>query len=148
MRGELTPLEINTLLMTQWVARLGCHMDGLTYVVPISYAYDGCSILGHSVEGSKLRMMRNNPEICVQVDRVEDLGNWQSVIAWGHFEELHGADAVDAANALLMRFAPLMTDPATQPGHGPPTISENMGATFFRIRLHTMTGRFETQSQS
>ena len=38
MVGWLSPAEIEELLHTELVAHLGCHADGRTYVVPITYA--------------------------------------------------------------------------------------------------------------
>ena len=35
-------------------------------------------------------MMRENPWVCVEVDHMDNLANWRSVIAWGRFEELGG----------------------------------------------------------
>ena len=40
----------------------------------------------HSGEGLKLQMMRANPSVCFEVDRHENLANWQSVIAQGTFD--------------------------------------------------------------
>ena len=37
MVGWLSPAEIEDLLHTELVAHLGCHADGRTYVVPITY---------------------------------------------------------------------------------------------------------------
>ena len=59
-------------------------------MVPIAYAYHEGTIAGHSGLGPKVEMMRENPNICFEVDRIESLGNWQSVIAWGTYEELTG----------------------------------------------------------
>ncbi len=39
MFGELNPEEIEQLLSAQLVGRIGCHADGTTYVVPVSYGY-------------------------------------------------------------------------------------------------------------
>src|SRR5450759_5847288 len=118
MLGSLSPTEIDELLRTEVVARLGCHSDGRTYVVPITYVYDGESLIGHSAYGLKLRMMRQNPAVCVEVDRLEDLANWRSVIAWGRFEELTGAAASAALVRLRERFRPLMVSETSQPSHG------------------------------
>ena len=41
------------------------------YVVPITYAFDGVAVYGHSREGLKLRMMRSHPTVCFEVDRFE-----------------------------------------------------------------------------
>ena len=40
MLGSLSSKEIEDLLEAEVVARLGCHADGRTYVVPVSYTYD------------------------------------------------------------------------------------------------------------
>src|SRR5687768_6127046 len=88
MLGKLTTTEIEEIIMHQTVGRIGCHANGITYIVPISYAYDGQYVYMHSYEGQKIDMMRKNPDICIEVDVMSDMANWKSVIAWGTFEEL------------------------------------------------------------
>ena len=82
---ELSAAEIDAFLRAQRIARLGCHVDGLTYVVPVIYAYDGESIFAVTTDGQKVTMMRENPRVCVEVDEydVDGRGSWQSVIAFG-----------------------------------------------------------------
>src|SRR5689334_15533829 len=104
MLGLLAPEDIERILHSETVGRIGCHADGRTYVVPITYAYDGTAIYGHSAEGLKLRMMRANPRVCFEVEQVDDLANWRSVIAWTTFEELHGAEAERAMQLLASRL--------------------------------------------
>ena len=62
MFGKLNPEEIDQLLSHQIVGRIGCHADGVTYIVPISYAYDGTFIYAHSFKGMKLTIMQKKPE--------------------------------------------------------------------------------------
>ena len=71
MLGTLSSAEIEDLLRTEVVARLGCHAEGRTYVVPVTYAYDGDALLVQSADGLKVRMMRQNPLVCVEVDHVD-----------------------------------------------------------------------------
>ena len=61
MLGSLSSAEIEELLGTEVVARLGCHAEGRTYVVPVTYAYNGDALLIQSADGLKLRMMHVNP---------------------------------------------------------------------------------------
>lgn len=148
MLGTLSAPEIDSLLDSETVARLGCHADGQTYVVPITYAYDGEAIIGHSAEGRKLQMMRQNPLVCVEVDHVTDLANWQSVVAWGHFEELQGEAAEAALLRLRERFRGMRV---SETGHPAPQLHPGEHETrpsdghvcVFRIRLYDKTGRFE-----
>ena len=83
MIGKLTEQEIETLLFAQVLGRLGCHHDHVTYVVPISYAYDGNYIYCHTRDGMKVQMMRQNPNVCFEVESFNDNANRQTVIAWG-----------------------------------------------------------------
>src|SRR5262245_55355972 len=107
MIGTLDETQIDALLRSEKIGRLGCHADGRTYVVPISYVYDGWYLYGHAVEGQKIRMMRAYPEVCLQVDHIRNLAHWRSVIVWGTFEELHGDAALDVARVLAKRLLPL-----------------------------------------
>lgn len=138
--------EIEQLLVEHFVGRIGCHADGRTYVVPITYAYADGSIYGHSTEGLKLRMMRKNPNVCFQADAVEDVFNWRSVIAWGTYEELQGEAAERAMRTLVLRFVPTKTQATTRSwaGSGPGVLDNR--ATVYRIRLIERTGRCERSS--
>jgi uncharacterized protein len=148
MLGELTSDQIEHLLHTEVVGRIGCHAEGRTYVVPVNYAYDGEFLYGHAADGMKLRMMRANPELCFEVDRRTGLSDWQSVIAWGTFEEVEGPEATRAMDLLLDRLSPLLASegaPATRDAArealaaGAPV--ERLA--IYRIRLRERTGRFE-----
>jgi nitroimidazol reductase NimA-like FMN-containing flavoprotein (pyridoxamine 5'-phosphate oxidase superfamily) len=143
MLGTLDQARIEELLHEETVGHLGCSDATRTYVVPTSYAYDGESVYAHSYDGLKLRMMRDNPQVCFQVERREGIGNWRSVIAWGRYEELTGADAAHALRLIMERFAPLMgLDPdAPPPSHG---AASEQPSFVYRIRLGEKTGRFES----
>ena len=148
MLGTLSSAEIEDLLRTEVVARLGCHAEGRTYVVPVTYAYDGNAVLVQSADGLKVRMMRQNPLVCVEVDHVDNLANWRSVIAWGRFEVLFGSDATAALVRLRERLQPLMvseTGPSTETlTEGETRVRSGNGhASVYRIHLFEKTGRFE-----
>ena len=113
MLGSLSAAEIEDLLRTEVVARLGCHAENRTYIVPVTYAYDGDGLLVQSADGLKVRMMHQNPLVCVEVDHIDNLANWRSVIAWGRFEELFGSDASAALARLRERLQPLIVSETT-----------------------------------
>jgi hypothetical protein len=149
MLGELNPQEIEELLSSEFTGRIGCHADGRTYVVPLTYAYDVGCVYCHSAEGLKLRMMRRNPVVCFEVDRVQDMGNWESVIATGRFEELSGRDALAAMDVLIKRFVAIERPGEPHPSYMfrasevEPTRTDGREIILFRIRLAEKTGRFE-----
>lgn len=150
MLGNLTKDQIEELLHTQGIGRIGCHMNGQTYVVPVSFAYDGESVICHSAEGKKINMMRSNPQVCFEVDHMTNMANWQSVIAWGMYEELHGDDAIHGMQALLDKFmratiSQTIHNPGLAPGseHGAGRVVK---AVVYKIHLQEKTGRFEVPS--
>jgi len=135
MLGQLNHGEMEELLRSSVLGRIGCHADGRTYVV-------------HSTQGLKMQMMRKNPHVCFEVDDMQDLGNWRSVIAWGKFEELRGTEADRAIATLLARLMPLAASSETS--HPPKDLTHQhraqlgeLPAVVYRIRLDRMTGRFE-----
>lgn len=147
MLGTLNAAQIEEVLRSEVVGRIGCHAEGRTYVVPITYAYDGQAIYGHSGEGLKLRMMRQDPQVCFEIDHMDDMANWRSVIAWGRFEELQGPDAERAMRLLMERLAPLMVSetsgPAHEPSHAHRADTSGHAAVLYRVVLEEKTGRFE-----
>jgi uncharacterized protein len=148
MLGQLDTIEIEKLLESETIGRLGCHARGRTYVVPIAYAYDDGSIIAHSSEGLKLRMMRENPNVCFEIDTMEDISNWRSVVAWGRFEELRGAEADRAMAQLVARLAPIAA--SLESTHSPKDLThqhraqtQGLPTVVYRIVLLEKTGRFE-----
>jgi nitroimidazol reductase NimA-like FMN-containing flavoprotein (pyridoxamine 5'-phosphate oxidase superfamily) len=133
---ELTPAEIATLLEEELVGRIGCHADGLTYVVPVIYAYDSGSVYVLSTEGQKVEMMRANPDVCFEVDRYEGPGRWRSVVAQGRYEELD-EEGVERAKSLLR----LRVGQRSGTGSGPSRPRSDRAVVGFRIRLDGATGR-------
>jgi nitroimidazol reductase NimA-like FMN-containing flavoprotein (pyridoxamine 5'-phosphate oxidase superfamily) len=150
MFGNLEKKEIEELLNSQIIGRLGCHADGLTYVVPMSYAYDGEYIYGHTLEGMKVNIMRKNPQVCFEVDSMQDMANWKSVVGWGVFEELKSEQERNAAlKHLVDRVLPIISSETTHlspqwpfPAGDPKEIK----GIVFRIKLVEKTGRFESNA--
>ncbi|MBX9781712.1 MAG: pyridoxamine 5'-phosphate oxidase family protein [Chitinophagaceae bacterium] len=147
MLGILNDNQIEDVLKRGIIGRIGCYSDGVTYVVPVTYVYDGEYLYGHTTEGMKITMMRNNPEVCFEVDEMQNMSNWQSVIAWGNFEEVTDAEAKHKAmQKLIERVMPLMTSETAQPTHGLTMHAKDTGykqTVVYRIKVNKKTGRFE-----
>lgn len=137
MTEKLTPEQVQAFLHEQVVGRIGCHADGELYVVPVIYAYDGECVYVQTIEGRKIRMMRANPEVCFELDEYRSqTGSWRSVIAYGTYEELEGADRERALQLLVERFRRPGAEPRERPA-----APEGVKPVAFRIRLRTATGR-------
>ncbi|HTQ10138.1 MAG TPA: pyridoxamine 5'-phosphate oxidase family protein [Fimbriimonadaceae bacterium] len=137
--------EIEELLRSSTFARIGCHADGETYVVPVAYVYDvpHRRLVLQSKHGKKIEMMRSNPDVCVEVDDPGDLLTWRSAILWGRFEELHGTAALEALAMLVDRFEPLF-EAARADSLTPPRLRhEPERDVVFAIQIDRITGRWE-----
>lgn len=144
MLGELNERQIEQVLRSEVIGRIGCVSEGRVYVVPVTYVYDGTCTYGHSMDGAKLRAMRANPDVCLEVEHVDNLSNWQSVIAWGTFEELEGQEWDAGMRLLVDRIMPLLVSSTSGPPQGEsPGASGPRHGSVYRIRLGERTGRFE-----
>jgi nitroimidazol reductase NimA-like FMN-containing flavoprotein (pyridoxamine 5'-phosphate oxidase superfamily) len=147
MFGKLSSTQIEKVISDNFVGRLGCHADGKTYVVPISYAYDGQFIYARTFEGLKISMMRKNPKVCFQIDEMENMANWKSVVTWGTYEELKNEEERnEGLEKLISRMLPEISSETVKlsPQWPFPTNDfTKIRGIIFRIRLTEKTGRFE-----
>jgi uncharacterized protein len=133
---ELSRGETEEFLRVQRIARLGCHAAGITYVVPLIYAYEDGAVVAVTTEGRKTAMLREDPRVCVEIDEYDfdGKGSWRSVIAYGTYEELSGDAVVDALALLRERFARAAGRAAEPRQLGP-------NAVVLRIELDEVSGR-------
>jgi nitroimidazol reductase NimA-like FMN-containing flavoprotein (pyridoxamine 5'-phosphate oxidase superfamily) len=147
MFGNLNKTQIEKVIAGNIIGRLGCYADGKTYVVPISYAYDGQYIYARTFEGLKISMMRKNPNVCFQIDEMENMANWKSVVAWGAFEELTNEEERNTGlRKLIARILPEISSETVKlsPEWPFPTDDyKKIDGIVFRIRVTEKSGRFE-----
>lgn len=148
MLGKLSASEIESILTRNVVGRLGIQAEDKLYIVPVTYVYEQGVIYGHTVEGLKVALLRRNPQCCFEVDEIKTIANWQSVIAWGRFEELHGPEAEKIVEMISARLVPLMPSVTSYPPRMGPTssmrTSTQLGNSIvYRIVLTEKTGRYE-----
>jgi nitroimidazol reductase NimA-like FMN-containing flavoprotein (pyridoxamine 5'-phosphate oxidase superfamily) len=128
--------QIEELFRTAVVGRIACCAhgggeDARPYLVPLAFGYDGEALYAHTGPGRKLRLMRANPLVTVEVDEAAAADRWRSAVAEGVFEEIDDQAARERALRLLY------PTPAPIPDLGAMT-------TVFRIRLTAKSGRYET----
>ena len=148
MIGTLTKGQCQRILIASMIGRIGCHSEGKTYVIPITYVFDGGYIYAHSKEGLKIMMMRKNPDVCFQVDQIDNLSNWRSVIAWGKFEELTSSEEQEFALRILINtLHAFHTGDAVKPppSSGDMNPNKEKKPVIYRISIEEISGRFEKQ---
>lgn len=136
---EMVVEEMHALLQRVGYGHLGCARDGRPYVVPVHYAYEQPNIYIFTTEGMKTAFITSNPEVCLQVEEVNDKMNWQSVIATGRAERLTKLEEMEHAMGIITKYNPTLT----------PAISrmwiDSWGRAtaiaIYRIVPHMMSGR-------
>ena len=149
MLGELNETQINNLLVSQVIGRLGYTDGKQPYIVPVTYVFDGKNIIGQCQEGMKLDIMRKHPTVCFQVDMILNMANWQSVLLQGTFREIKGREADIARAYLFDRVLPLTTS-STIHSHQHKVESKvddsnRIKPVMYQVKIKKRYGRFEKQ---
>ncbi len=132
------------------LARLACQDGDKNYIVPVSYVYDGKSLICHAVPGQKIRMMRRNPKVCVLVDEIKNFTNWKSVILWGEYQELtdererYAAMKLFVDRTMRLKISETAVPPEMTGTRIHPRSPGNIRPVIYRIMITDKTGRFET----
>lgn len=139
MIKDLSQDKAREMLREGRIARLACISEGEPYVIPVSYVFDGESVLVHSLPGRKIAAMRAQPRVCLQIDAIEDELNWMSVLAFGNYEEITNAQERSSVMSRLLakfpRLTPVESVIANDAGTPAPIV--------FRIRIDRITGLSE-----
>lgn len=84
----------------------------------------------------KVQMMRKNPDVCFEVDHVENMRSWRSAIVWGKFQELNKEkDRAKALKILNDRFVSYGISETMEPlglAHGPDIIEKDCQPVVYR----------------
>jgi len=138
---ELNDSECREILSRASIARLGCSLNDQPYVVPVTIAYEADNVYVFSTLGQKIKWMRSNPKVCVQVDEIRGHSDWASVIANGEFQELPEPQFEDERNHArkLMQqrhdwWLNAMAERRIR------LRDEDIKPLFFRIRISSVTG--------
>lgn len=148
MLGKLNEKQIDDLVSRQVTGRIGCVADNKAYIVPINYFYKNSTIYGHSAPGKKIDMMRNNPNVCFQVDEITSIFKWKSAIMWGTYEEIVDPDKKQQAmQGIIHWLMPLVESPAGHPSHGIASLEselDNIDLIVYKINITEKSGKYES----
>jgi uncharacterized protein len=107
------PAAIRAIMETFQVCRLGMVDGNKPYIVPLCFGYHENALYFHgALEGRKIGLLRNNPQVCFEFDRVIDMVesdqacNWSmryhSVVGSGKAVFIENPDEKRAALAIIM----------------------------------------------
>lgn len=141
----LAPEECRALLARHRVGRLAYTFHDHVDVVPINYVRVGGAIVFRTAAGSKLHTLAHHPWVALEVDEVEGLFDWQSVVAHGTVYVLdeNGSPAQARAYRAAVRALQDLV-PATLAA-GDPVPFRNVVA---KLHVDRMTGRAARSGQT
>jgi nitroimidazol reductase NimA-like FMN-containing flavoprotein (pyridoxamine 5'-phosphate oxidase superfamily) len=140
---ELNQQECRNFLKTANFGRIACAVNNQPYLVPFNFATDGSDyIYAFATLGQKIKWMRENPLVCVEIEDINNPDDWRTLIIFGHYEELSDdAETIklkDYAHELLAN-RPMWWKPAYLAGAHRRDLEEK--PIYFRIKIEKMTGQ-------
>ena len=135
---EMDREEIEAMLLRNKVGRLAFSLHDRVDVQPIHYVYERGWLYGRTSEGDKLMALSHNQWVAFEVDEVEDVFDWKSIVIHGSFWVLHPRGSPHAEE-LWVKAAELVS--RVVPG----SLTENdpvgFRQTLFRIAVSDVRGR-------
>ena len=138
---EIAQEECRSILAGASFGRLGCSYQDQPYVIPIYFGYEAEYLYVLSTLGQKIEWMRQNPKVCVQIDRIASETEWISIIANGSYQELSEpgfSDERNRARKLLdRRIRWWQTALAARQAKSQDELIEPL---FFRVHVDSLSG--------
>ena len=131
------------LLKRASVGRLGSSLNDQPYVVPICFSYipDKNCLYLFSTVGQKIKWMRKNPKVCLQVDEIGSRANWTSVLVNGKYVELKEPKFTAEKQAALKHLSEYSNWWRTPLAERREQVSdEEVEPVFFRIDIKSISG--------
>jgi uncharacterized protein len=131
---DLDPSHIRSILARNYIGRFACADGADMEIQPVAYVHADGGIYGRTVRGGLLERAREKGlRIAFQVDEVESMFHWRSVVVHGEVSILDEAgEERDRAISLLRR----LDGRAFTPEDPVP-----LRSSVFRIAMDQVTGR-------
>ena len=106
---EMGQKEIQSFLQRVGYAHLGYIHEGKPYVMPMYYYLKDSDMYLFTTEGMKTHDIDANPEVCLQVEEIQDPLHWRSVIVMGRAFRLTIKQDIDHAMQLIKEHNPTLS---------------------------------------
>ncbi len=138
---ELTRAECDVLLTRQQVGRLAFTFRDRVDIAPIHYVFAHGRIYGRTRIGAKVGVLAHHPWVAFEVDEIEAMFTWRSVVVHGRviFPDPDGAPQDQQAFHQGVEAFRRLVPEAFAPGD--PTPDRDL---VLMIQVHEVTGRSAT----
>jgi len=138
---ELSRPECDAILSRNRVGRVAFSFHDRVDIEPIHYVYANGWLHGRTAPGAKIAILRHHPWVAFEVDEVEDLFDWRSVVVHGvvHIPQPDGsAGDREAHTDTLTQLRTLVPQTLADSDPTPSRV------VLFRIHVDTVSGRAAT----
>lgn len=135
---SLNRAECDAILERNHLGRLAYAFHDRVDIEPLHYGFDNGWLIGRTSYGAKLATLRHSPWVAFEVDEVDGVFDWRSVVVHGVFDIVTAdgppteASAWEHAIELLRQLVPATAAP------GDPVAFRTV---VFRIAIDSVTGR-------
>jgi nitroimidazol reductase NimA-like FMN-containing flavoprotein (pyridoxamine 5'-phosphate oxidase superfamily) len=135
---ELTRAECDALLARNHVGRIAFTFRDRVDIEPVHFVYANGWLHGRTSPGTKLATLRHHPWIAFEVDEIDGLYDWRSVVVHGavHLPDRDGSaserEVYESTLGLIRKLVPLALEP------GDPTPDRQV---LVRVHVDEVTGR-------
>ncbi|HEX8495292.1 MAG TPA: pyridoxamine 5'-phosphate oxidase family protein [Pyrinomonadaceae bacterium] len=106
---DMSQEEMRALLSKIGFGHLGCVHHGRPYIVPMHYAFDSQDFYLFTTEGTKTQAIAENPEVCLQVEEIQNPSEWRSVMVNGRAERITNPEEMERAMQFITESNPSLT---------------------------------------
>ena len=133
--------EMEHILGRNRFGRIAYSLHDRVDIEPISYVFDGGWLYGRTSPGTKLSMIAHHRWVAFEVDEIESVFEWRSVVVKGAFY-LVAADTPESRDPAYSHGVDLLRAiiPETLTANDPTPFRSSV----FRIHLDEITGRQAT----
>lgn len=139
--STLDSSECERILSRNHVARLAFSFHDRVDIEPVHYVYDRGSMFGRTSPGTKLTTLAHSHWMAAEVDEVDGLFDWRSVVVHGSLYTV-SPDVPGAESAAWARGVEVLR--ALIPETGTAADPVAFRSVIFQIRIEQLTGRAAT----
>jgi uncharacterized protein len=135
---ELTDSECGAILARNHIGRVAFTFHDHVDIEPVHYVYTEGWLHGRTAPGAKIAILRHHPWVAFEVDEVDGLFDWRSVVVHGAIDlpDAEGSPMEREAYATTLAHVRTLVPEALGPGDPVPTRFLP-----FRIHVDRITGR-------
>ena len=143
----LNKKESTFILSNNYIGYLGYIFNDAPHIAPITYFYDPERniVIGYSDHGHKIKALRINHNVCLEVACIDAIDHWESAQIKGVYKELFGNEAKSYLHDFSLGIKRLISEKEFRKlsfiSEFSSDVSQDETPVIFKIEVEEITGR-------